>query len=144
MKVAGEGLPVLGFAAAATLALVLLPVPLLPAAAAPGCRCSRLPLLLAAAAPGMPTWTLSAALPLHAALHPDFNLSKLLEEARPEASLTSAGASNPIWLVGGAGEQRLVQVLLLARPWQQMLAVRSAGTSAAAPASAMRLPLMFN
>ena len=34
--------------------------------------------------------------------HSDFNLSKLLEEARPESSLTSAaGATNPIWLVGG-------------------------------------------
>ncbi|KAI7842018.1 hypothetical protein COHA_004219 [Chlorella ohadii] len=28
----------------------------------------------------------------------DFNLSKLLEGARPEASLTSAAATNPIWL----------------------------------------------
>lgn len=34
----------------------------------------------------------------------DFNLSKILEGARPESSLTSAGAgvTNPIWLVSSA------------------------------------------
>ena len=35
-------------------------------------------------------------------MHPDFNLSKLLEGARPDASLTSTAATNPIWLVGAA------------------------------------------
>ena len=36
----------------------------------------------------------------------DFNLSKLLEGARPESSLSTAGATNPIWLVsaGRAGQ----------------------------------------
>lgn len=33
-------------------------------------------------------------------LAPDFNLSKVLEGARPESSATSAGVTNPIWLVG--------------------------------------------
>ena len=36
-------------------------------------------------------------------MHPDFNLSKLLGEARPESSLTSAAATNPIWLVSTGG-----------------------------------------
>ncbi|KAI7842020.1 hypothetical protein COHA_004221 [Chlorella ohadii] len=40
----------------------------------------------------------------------DFNLSKLLEGARPEASLTSAAATNPIWLV-------LFELLTWRLPW---------------------------
>ena len=32
----------------------------------------------------------------------DFNLSKVLEGAQPEGSLATAGATNPIWLVGAA------------------------------------------
>ena len=48
----------------------------------------------------------------------DFNLSKLLEGARPESSLTSAAATNPIWLVSGAGGLR---VLPIGGEWQQLL-----------------------
>ena len=31
----------------------------------------------------------------------DFNLSKILQGARPESSLTAGGVTNPMWLVRG-------------------------------------------
>lgn len=32
-------------------------------------------------------------------LPPDFNMSKILEGARPDSSLSTAGVTNPLWLV---------------------------------------------